>query len=344
MAPWYRPAAVGRYRSAVSVVAFLLVALCVTTATFATWANSTLFDSATFSERAVSVLDSSTVRRELASKLTEELARAGNQQAVNFRPAFQFAVEVASDTDTFRAIFRNAIRKTHESLLEGRGSGAGIDLSDSLAIISSTVQLPGTAQVDDGGGGGGLNNSFDDITRRIGQLGVWGYEDTTALIFFVSLLLAIALTVAGILISLDRRQAVVRLGLALALAGFLVLAIRFGAELAVRRLVSDSDLAGAIGAAIERGHRRPPGARPVDPRVRRRHRGGGVGGGVHAQARLEPSAGVGGAAPAYCGRDGRAGRRAAPGRADAVLCAAVLDHRGHAPQPRSGSSTTAWSS
>ena len=93
------------------------------------------------------MLDSSAVRRELASKLTEELARAGNQQAVNFRPAFQFAVEVASDTDTFRAIFRNAIRKTHESLLEGRGSGAGIDLSDSLAIISSTVQLPGTAQV-----------------------------------------------------------------------------------------------------------------------------------------------------------------------------------------------------
>ena len=82
----------GRYRPAISVVAFLLVELCVTTATVAIWANSTLFDSATFSERAVSVLDSSPVRRELASKLTEELARAGNQQAVKFRPAFQFAV------------------------------------------------------------------------------------------------------------------------------------------------------------------------------------------------------------------------------------------------------------
>src|SRR4029077_20930296 len=84
------------------------------------WANSTLFDSATFSERTVDILNEPAVRRELAAQLTEQLALNGNQQAVTFRPAFQLAIEAAIDTESFRSIFRTAVRRTHEAILVDR--------------------------------------------------------------------------------------------------------------------------------------------------------------------------------------------------------------------------------
>ena len=89
----------------------------------ALWVENTVYDSDAFSRRAMSVLHSQAVRREVAERLTAELVRAGNQQAISFRPAFEAAIETALDTDTFRSIFRNAIRTVHADLLRG-GSGA----------------------------------------------------------------------------------------------------------------------------------------------------------------------------------------------------------------------------
>ena len=79
----------------------------------------------------------------MATTLTEQLARNGNQQAVNFRPAFELAVEAGINTDTFRSIFRTAVERTHQALLEGQADGAGLNLSDSIAIITSTLPAAG---------------------------------------------------------------------------------------------------------------------------------------------------------------------------------------------------------
>ncbi|MDQ4131852.1 MAG: hypothetical protein M3179_01295, partial [Actinomycetota bacterium] len=143
------------------------------------WANATFYDSNTFSQRAVDLLDSQPVRRELADRLTRQLVVNGNQQAVNFRPAFELAIQSAIDTDTFRSIFRDAVRRTHETVLTGRQSGTALDLSDSLSIISGTLQLPDTAepgQRDERA----LGTSLTDVTDRMAGLGVWRWEDLTA--------------------------------------------------------------------------------------------------------------------------------------------------------------------
>ena len=87
----------------------------------------------------MSVLDSPAVRRELADRLTEQLARSGNQNAIAFRPAVVLAVETVVDTDTFRSIFRTAIRRTHEALLLGGSGSSGLDLSDSFAIVAASL-------------------------------------------------------------------------------------------------------------------------------------------------------------------------------------------------------------
>ena len=128
----------------------------------ASWAATVVYDSNTFADRSVAMLNEPEVRRELADRLTEQLARSGNQNAVNFRPAFQLAVEAAIDTDTFRSIFRTAVRRTHQAILVSQqGDGSALDLSDSVTII---VVEPDASEL--GGAGPEQLGRFEQQPRR----------------------------------------------------------------------------------------------------------------------------------------------------------------------------------
>jgi hypothetical protein len=64
-----------------SVVLLVLTGLLLFVGLLSAWANTTVYDSATFSERTVDMLNDPAVRRELAKRLTEQLVLSGNQQA-----------------------------------------------------------------------------------------------------------------------------------------------------------------------------------------------------------------------------------------------------------------------
>jgi hypothetical protein len=216
------------------------------------WANTTFYDSATFSQRAVDLLDSQAVRRELADRLTQQLALNGNQQAVNFRPAFELAIQSAVDTDTFRSIFRDAIRRAHETVLGGRQSGTALDLSDSLAIISGTLQLPDTAQPGQRDEQA-LGTSLTDVTDRLAGLGLWRLEGITADLFAGGVGGAIVAAAAAIALATDRRRMVARLGFAVLAGGLLISGLVLAAEWYVGRVISDQALAAAVRGAVSHG-------------------------------------------------------------------------------------------
>jgi hypothetical protein len=213
------------------------------------WARNTVYDSGTFSKRAVELLNSNAVRRELASRLTEQLIRSGNQQAISFRPAYQLAIEAAIDTDTFRSIFRTAIRRTHEAILAGQNGSAGLDLADSVAVISSTLQLPGNAAPSDTPKAG-LNNSLTDVTERLGRLGVWKLDDIIITIGSLAFIGTIVAAAGAIAVSTDRRRAVRRLGWAVVIDGILILVALQVLQWWVGRGISDSSLGEAIDGAV----------------------------------------------------------------------------------------------
>src|SRR5436190_2805567 len=238
-------------RRVASTVLLVVAGVMLPVAVIANWAGSTLYDSDTFSARAVEPLNSQAVRTELARRLTAQLVEAGNQQATSFRPAFELALEGVIDTDTFKSIFRNAVRRTHESIIQqGEGGGrGGLDLGASFALITSSLQASG------GGGGNqqgasGLDNSLSDVTSKIDDLGLWDAEGIVGQIAAASLLIGLAAAIGSILLAEDRRRAVRRLGIAAVIGGLFIVALLLVATWLVGRQIEDAQLAGAIKGAL----------------------------------------------------------------------------------------------
>ncbi len=222
-------------------------------AVIAGWANSTIYESEEFSDRVVALLDSATVRHEMAARLTEQLARGGNQQAVNFRPAFELAVEAGINTDTFRSIFRTAVQRTHEALLEGESTGgAGLNLSDSIAIITSSLQLPGSAEPG-AQSSSGLSDSLTDVTDRLDSYRFWQWQDITGVLLLGGFLGAVLAATVGIILALDRRRAVHRLGWAVVIGAALLFGLVQFVRWLAGRLVSDPGLSDAVKSAVSTG-------------------------------------------------------------------------------------------
>lgn len=237
-------------RRVASIVLLVVAGVMFPVLVLANWAGSTLYESDTFSERAVEPLNSEAVRTELGRRLTAQLVQAGNQQATSFRPAFELALEGVIDTDTFKSIFRNAVRRTHESIIEqGEGGGRrGLDLGASFALITSSLQA--------GGGGGnqqgasGLDNSLSDVTSKIDDYGLWDAEGSIGQVAAASLVIGLAATVGSILLAEDRRRAVRRLGIAAVIGGLFIVALLFVATWLVGQQIEDAQLSDAIKGAL----------------------------------------------------------------------------------------------
>src|SRR5436190_22502918 len=236
-------------RRVASMVLLVVAGLMLPVAILANWAGNNLYDSDAFSARAVEPLNSEAVRRELAHRLTEQLVQAGNQQATSFRPAFELALAGVIDTDTFKSIFRNAVRQTHKAILEGEGGRRGLDLGRSFALITSSLQASG------GGGGSqqgasSLDNSLSDVTSKIDDLGLWDAEGTIGQISGGAFIIGLAAIVGSIFLAEDRRRAVRRLGIAAVIGGLFIVALVLVANWLVGQQLSDPQLADAIKGAL----------------------------------------------------------------------------------------------
>lgn len=241
-----------RHRGRSRLSAALLVVACVLflLGLFASWASTVLYDSDAFANRSVALLDEPEVRRELADRLTEQLARSGNQQAVNFRPAFQLAVEAAIDTDTFRSLFRTAVKRTHQAILASQDdTGTGLDLSDSISIIASNLTLPSSAATGQGNQGQ-LDNSLTDVTKRLSDLRFWSWEDYAGIVTLIGLVGGPILAAIAVALSADRRRTVRRLGWGVMVVGLVLAALVPLTQLIAGSRITNGPLSRAVSGGL----------------------------------------------------------------------------------------------
>ena len=139
------PSRLRRWSSAASLV---LACVIFSVGLLALWAHDVVYNSNSFADRSVSMLKEPAVRTELASRITEQLAQAGNQNAVNFRPAVPAG---GRGRDRHRHV---PIDLPHRGVPDPRGhpreprtnDSAALNLSDSVSIIVSNLSLPSNAE------------------------------------------------------------------------------------------------------------------------------------------------------------------------------------------------------
>jgi hypothetical protein len=213
------------------------------------WARGTLYNSGVFARRVSSMLDSQDVRHEISTRLTEQLVRNGNQQAISFRPAFETGIESALETDTFRSIFRGAIRTAHADLLHGGSGGGGINLSESVSVVASTLRLSGSDPAQEIKKGS-FASSFSDVTTKLGDLGIWDLDDTITTVSIIAIVLAVAAAVGAVALSGNRRRTIWWIGWTVASVGVFVGALLWVAGWYAELRIKDDDLGRAVRGAI----------------------------------------------------------------------------------------------
>ncbi len=240
-----------RWRRVASIVLLVISGILLPLGLLSGWANSTLFDSVTFSQRSVDLLSEPAVRKVLAAKLTEQLALKGNDQAVNFRPGFQLAVEAVIDTDTFKSIFRTAVSRTHAAILAGQTQGQALNLSDSIAIISSTLQLPSDTKPGQETKNG-LGQSLSDATQKMADLGVWKLQERTAAMSGIGIMGGLLCGLAAIALAEDRNRMCLLLGVVVVADGLIVAGLVPFTQFFAGRFVGDPELTDAVRGAVGR--------------------------------------------------------------------------------------------
>jgi len=213
------------------------------------WADATLYDSDTFSRRAANLLESPAIRHEIALQLTDQLAAAGNKQAIDFRPAFELAVEGAVDTEAFRSIFRTAVATTHHDLLAG--GEKGINLSRATAVIATTLRLPDNARPGEKQAGS-LGNSFAAATRHMAALHVWQIEGWAHTLWLLGTFGGLAAGAAAVAVAGDRRRTVAHLGWVLVADGAVIAGAVSALQWYSGRPISDAALAAAVRDGVAR--------------------------------------------------------------------------------------------
>src|SRR5262245_36674686 len=84
---------------------------------FAFYARQELFNSDNFSRTAAKSLRDEPVRDALAKPIVEQIINIGPDQLVNVQPLLEGAVSGALETNAFKDVFQDAVRKMHRAML-----------------------------------------------------------------------------------------------------------------------------------------------------------------------------------------------------------------------------------
>jgi hypothetical protein len=217
--------AVGKGRGAASLVLAILAALALLGALATDYASRALFDSDNFANRAAVALEDEAVDAEVAQRVTDDLILESERNLIGARPVIEQVVSGVVGTGAFQSLFRSAVGDVHRSIFSGDQDTFTLAIADLGATIRGAIEainpklakkIPGGTDVDV------LQSDPPDVLVELVQAAEEVKELAVLLLVGALLLGGLALAVA-----VDRRQALLWLGLALAACG-VVGAVAYG--------------------------------------------------------------------------------------------------------------------
>jgi hypothetical protein len=215
-------------------------------ATLAAYVGRVLFDSDQFADRATSALQDTSVREVIADRVTDELVLPAKPDLLAARPIIAATVSGVVGGDPFASLFRRGVRDVHRAVFRRDQDTATLTVVDAGIVVAAALrelepELASELESDER-----IVLLDRDIGAATGDLARIARDVRVLAYALAALTLAAAL--AALWLSADRRAAAARLGVAIAIAGVVIVAGETLARPLVLGAVSDPDARAAAGA------------------------------------------------------------------------------------------------
>jgi hypothetical protein len=243
----------GRTRRVAAGLAGALGILFILTATLLGYATRSLFEEHAFAARISASLEDPRVANFAADRIADAVIRT-KPDLIGLRPVIVGVARSVVSSAPFRAAVRRSARAMHHAVMSGTGANLVLDVQDLGVLLESAAMTnPKIAE-----------KIPPRVTAALGDLrALPGGERAVRLVRFANrlrfatvtfFLLGIALCLAAVWMSREKRRAIVRIGVAFATLGLgLAIVARFGGD--ITALFSRSPhaapaLAGIVGAFL----------------------------------------------------------------------------------------------
>ena len=215
------------------------------------YARRAAVDSDQFANRATAALEDDSVRALIATRITDEVVLARNENLLAVRPIIQSVTAELVGSSAFTGLFRSGVRDVHRTLFERDRDTFTLTVGDVGTVLAEALEQvrPGVA------GQVRATERVAVVRRDLGSAGsdLAGVADKVRILGVLLLVLSLAAALGALALSRNRRRTAVELGVGMA-AGGVLLVVALGV---LRSLALDSvdgpearDAAGAVWDAF----------------------------------------------------------------------------------------------
>lgn len=209
-----------RTRRIASALLLSLAALCLVVALLTGYARTALLDSEQFADRATAALRTDAVRDLVAQRITDDAVLRANRDLVSVRPLIESAAGAIVSSSAFESLFHTAVRDLHRTAFTQDENTATLTIVDVGVLLSAALERldPKIAR----------RLPAFDVRLSAGDTGLDAIDTTQIAgdlkeLTIVAGVLAVLLLAGGLALAPVRRRAIVHAGIAVAVAGALLL-------------------------------------------------------------------------------------------------------------------------
>jgi hypothetical protein len=222
----------------------VLASVALVLALVAGYARRAVVDSDQFANRATVALNDDNVKTLVADRITDDVVLKNQRDLLSARPIIQSVASGIVGSRAFTTLFRSAVRDVHRALFDRDEQSFTLTVADVGTVLGAALEQvrPSLArQVESVGKVAIVKRDVGDVSAKVVNV-----ADTVRVLALLLAVISAAFVVGALAISPRRRQTVVELGVATAIAGILVV-VAYGVvrSIAVHHVEGAEDRAAA---------------------------------------------------------------------------------------------------